>query len=98
MRKYARDLALAPRGWIRARLHFVRKASEHIREMPMSKYQTWHPIEGTGTVEVCATVQDDLELKRWLLSFGAEVEVCEPARLRKEMAEEMRKALRAYDA
>jgi predicted DNA-binding transcriptional regulator YafY len=47
---------------------------------------------------VCATVQDDLQLKRWLLSLGMEAEVREPVRLRREIAREMRKALRAYDA
>jgi len=98
MRRYARDLAIAPRGWIRLRLHFHARTAEHVREMPMSKYQTWRPIEGTDKVEVCATVQDDLQLKRWLLSLGSEAEVREPVHLRKEMAEEMRKALRAYDA
>jgi hypothetical protein len=44
-----------------------------------------------------AIVLDDLQLKRWRLSFGTEVEVREPAHLRREMAEEMREALRAFD-
>jgi len=98
MRKYARDLAIAPRGWIRLRLHFHARTAEHVREMPMSKYQTWRPIEGTGKIEVCATVQDDVQLKRWLLSLGMEAEVREPVRLRREIAGEMREVLRAYDA
>lgn len=64
----------------------------------MSKDQTRRPIEGTDMVEVCATVQDDLQLKCWLLSRGMEAEVREPVRLRRETVGEMRRALRAYDA
>jgi predicted DNA-binding transcriptional regulator YafY len=97
MSKYvARDLAIAPRGKIRLRAIFLTTAAEHLRETPLSKYQTWRPIEGTDTVEISATVEDDVQLKRWLLSFGNEVEVREPERLRKELVEELQKSLAAY--
>ncbi|HEV2607262.1 MAG TPA: WYL domain-containing protein, partial [Xanthomonadaceae bacterium] len=97
MRRYvARDLAIASKGKIRLRAIFNATAAEHLRDTPLSKYQTWRPIDGTDTVEISATVDDDVQLKRWLLSFGSEVEVREPGHLRREMAEELRKAVGAY--
>ena len=98
MSRYAaNDLAIDPRGKIRLRAIFLDTAAEHLQETPMSKDQTWRRIEGTNTVEICATVDDDLQLKRWLRSFGGEVEVMtEPAHLRLEIAEELREAAEAY--
>ena len=97
MSKYvARDLAIAPRGKIRLRAIFLTTAAEHLRETPLSKYQTWRPIEGTDTVEISATVEDDVQLKRWLLSFGSDVAVIAPEHLRLEMIEELGKARRGY--
>ncbi|HEV2606680.1 MAG TPA: WYL domain-containing protein, partial [Xanthomonadaceae bacterium] len=95
-RYVARDLAIASRGKIRFRAVFNDITAEHLRETPLSKYQTWRPIAGTDKVEISATVDDDVQLKRWLLSFGSEVVVREPESLRREMAEELRKAMGAY--
>jgi predicted DNA-binding transcriptional regulator YafY len=67
--------------------------------LPPSPFSVpFSPLEGTDKIKVRATAQDDLQLKRWLLSLGMEAEVREPVRLRREIAEEMREALRAYDA
>ena len=97
MTRYAaRSLAINSHGTIRLRAHFLDTAAEHLRETPLSTYQTWRPIEGTNKVEICATVEDDLQLKRHLLSFGSEMEVVEPERLRNEMIEELGKARGAY--
>ncbi|HTD29793.1 MAG TPA: WYL domain-containing protein [Xanthomonadaceae bacterium] len=95
-RYIAHDLSIASRGKIRLRAIFNASSAEHLRETALSKYQTWRPIEGTDKVEISATVDDDVQLKRWLLSFGSEVEVTEPEHLRQEMAEEIEKARRAY--
>jgi predicted DNA-binding transcriptional regulator YafY len=92
----AHELTIKSRGKIRLRAIFNELTAEHLRETPLSKKQTWRRIPGTDTVEIRATVDDDLQLKRWLLSLGSEVEVMEPARLRLEMAEELGKARRAY--
>ena len=97
MRRYARSgLTINSHGKIRVRLIFDEGAAEHIRETTISTYQTWRPIAGTKKVEVCATVDDDAQLKRWLLSFGSEVQVIAPERLRLEMVEELNKAASAY--
>jgi predicted DNA-binding transcriptional regulator YafY len=96
MSRYARGLNIDSRGKIRLRLIFDETAADHIRETPLSKYQTWRPIPGTNKVEVSATVDDDVQLKRWLLSFGSEVEVIAPEHLRLEMIQELGKARRAY--
>ena len=99
MKRYAaRNLAINSHGSIRLHAHVLASASEHLLETPMSKYQTSHPIEGTDKVEICATVEDDLQLKRYLLSFGSELEVLEPARLRNEILDDLGKMLSAYQA
>jgi predicted DNA-binding transcriptional regulator YafY len=41
-------------------------------------------------------VSDFLEVKRWALSYGAACEVLEPAELRAEVEEELRRALVLY--
>ena len=92
----ANDLAIDPRGKIRLRAIFLDTAAEHLQETPMSKDQAWHRIEGTNTVEICATVEDDLQFRRWLRSFGSELVVMEPAHLREEMMAELKGALGAY--
>jgi predicted DNA-binding transcriptional regulator YafY len=97
MRRYvARDLGIAARGRIRLRARFNARTAVHLRETRLSKYQTWRPVEGTDSVEISATVDDDRQLWRWLLSFGSEVEIMEPEHLRREIADEMRKALGPY--
>ncbi len=99
MKRYvARDLGIGSRGRIRLRIHVDALAAEHLRETRLSKYQTWRPIDDADKVEISATVDDDVQLKRWLLSFGSELEVIEPAHLRREMVEELGKARRAYTA
>jgi len=96
MRRYARKLTIASTGKIRLRLLVDETSAEHIRETPLSKYQTWRPVAGTNKVEVSATVDDDVELKRWLLSLGSEAQVLAPEHLRVAMMEELTKAAGAY--
>ena len=97
MRKYARDsLAIGSRGRIRLCLHVHEDNADYVRETPLSKYQKMRPIAGTRQIEVRATVEDDVELKRWLRSLGPEVEIREPAHLRSEIADELRQALAFY--
>jgi hypothetical protein len=87
-----RDRAINPHGKIRMRCLFDETTAEHLARTPMSKYQTWRAIEGAGKVEACATVEDDMQLKRWLQSFGREVEGLGPEHLQREMAEESGRA------
>ena len=53
----------------------------------------WHSSQrieerSDGSVLLSLKVADSLELRRWVLSFGAEVEVLEPESLRREIQEE----------
>ncbi len=43
------------------------------------------------------TVNGTVELSTWVLGFGKQVEVLSPERFRREIADEMREALRAYE-
>ena len=44
-----------------------------------------------------ATVQDSWELRWWILSQGAGIEVLEPMALREEIAQSLRDACKRYD-
>ena len=96
MRRYARKITQDSKGTIRLRLLMDETSAEHIRETPLSTYQTWRPVAGTKKVEVGATVDEDVELKRWLLSLGSEAQVLAPEHLRAWMGEELRRAAGAY--
>jgi predicted DNA-binding transcriptional regulator YafY len=58
----------------------------------------WHPsqrIESrrNGTIVLSLKVADTLELRRWIMSFGAEAEVLEPVSLRNEIRDELQSLL-----
>lgn len=68
-------------------------AARQVRDCPLSAdQQVTEPEEDSEDVIIQATVQDTMELRWWLLSFGDEVEILEPPELRewfKESAENM---------
>ena len=49
-----------------------------------------------GSQQISATVLDTAQLRRWLLSLGARVEVLAPPALRAAMAEELARSFRRY--
>jgi proteasome accessory factor B len=62
---------------------------------------TWHPTEqvtreADGAVLWRARVPGTLEIRRWILQWGAQVEVLAPPELRDEVAETYRKAAARY--
>jgi proteasome accessory factor B len=62
---------------------------------------TWHPTErverqADGSVVWRCRVPGTLEIKRWILSWGADVEVLAPPQLREEVAETLRSAAARY--
>jgi len=64
-------------GDFKIRVHFVRLVADYVRE------RTWHPTQeivecGDGSVILSMTVNHLLELKRWVLSWGADAQVLEP--------------------
>src|SRR3546814_10956944 len=84
------------RGAIRLLARFEWAAAEHLRESPLSQDQTWQPDESGEAVTVTATVQDDEQLRWWLLAFGGYVEVLEPKKLRREIAASLAAGLAHY--
>ena len=65
------------------------------------KQRTWHPsqeIEELDNGEIILSFQasGSYEIKSWILSHGADAEVLEPAALREEIIEELKKNLTFY--
>ncbi len=62
----------------------------------------WHTsqvatIEPDGSLLWRATVSGTIEIRLWILSWGADVAILEPAALRADVAETLRRALARYD-
>jgi predicted DNA-binding transcriptional regulator YafY len=65
--------------------------------------RTWHPSQtidelADGGLLLTVRVSDPREMRPWIRSWGADVEVLEPAELRTEMAEQARRLLDQYQA
>jgi predicted DNA-binding transcriptional regulator YafY len=61
----------------------------------------WHPSErvepaGDGSLTWRARVSGTLEIRSWILGWGADVEVVEPVELREEIAGILRQAVENY--
>ncbi|HEY8504219.1 MAG TPA: transcriptional regulator [Gemmataceae bacterium] len=77
------------------RLRFTPAVARYVRG------KVWHPSqelrEGKGgTLEVTFRLGHLLEVKRWVLSWGADCEVLAPEELRREVAEELGRARTKY--
>jgi len=77
------------------RLLFTPHAGRYVRE------KVWHPSQKLrtrrdGGVELRLRVNELFEVKRWVLSYGAECKVLAPEELRREVVEELRQAVRGY--
>ncbi len=69
--------------WVRERLYHPSQQCTEARD---------------GSLEMTLAVAGTFEIKRWLLGYGADVEVLEPLSLRAEMAEEAKKLSDIYAA
>ena len=63
---------------------FARRLARYIRE------RVWHPSQKLrdlpdGRLEMTLQVADTLEIRRWLLGYGVQAEVVEPASLREAL-------------
>ncbi len=77
----------------RVRLRFSRAVARYVAE------RQWHPTQRldsllTGELEMTLQVAPEIDLKRWILSYGKDVEVLEPGKLRAEIQAEWLAALR----
>lgn len=83
-------------GKVRLVARFDAAAAEHLRETPLSKDQTWVALDGGEKIEVTATVENDEQLRWWLMAFGSQVEVKEPAALRRDIRAELSASINLY--
>jgi proteasome accessory factor B len=63
---------------------------------------TWHPTQSVardddGSLRWSATVSGTIEIRLWILSWGADVEVIAPAALRADVADTLRRAIDRYE-
>lgn len=81
---------------VQVRLRFRPAAARYVAE------KTWHPSQKLrrnkdGSVELSLRVNHLLEVKRWVLSYGAECEVLGPADLRREVRKALEDGLKQYE-
>lgn len=77
----------------RIRLRFSRAVARYVEE------RQWHPSQRserllTGELEVSLHVATEMDLQRWILSYGKDVEVLAPKKLRDQIRAEWLAALR----
>jgi proteasome accessory factor B len=76
-------------------LRFAARVSSRVREA------TWHPTQRVqaapdGSLLWRATVAGTIEIRLWILSWGSDVEVLEPAALREDVERTLKAALAQY--
>jgi proteasome accessory factor B len=79
----------------RVRIRFAARRALYVRE------HDWHPTQRiarlpNGEIELTMEVGPGDELASWVLSFGADAEVLEPALLRAQVAGELARAQQRY--
>jgi predicted DNA-binding transcriptional regulator YafY len=72
---------------IRIRVAFAPALAPYIEE------RLWHPTQrfrtlADGRLEITLDVADTLEVRRWILGYGAQAEVLEPAAMREALQRE----------
>lgn len=81
------ELSIATGETIALRFALSDGATHQLIECPLSADQTVEPSEAEGYQIITATVQDSMELRWWLQSFGDEAEILEPEGLREDFRE-----------
>lgn len=81
----------------RVRLHFSRTAAPYVAE------RIWHSRQSLrrhrdGTITLGLPTTDLTEIRRWVLSWGSEVQVLAPRELVRAVRQELAGALAGYDA
>lgn len=83
-------------GDIRLELRATSWLAHHLAERRLAADQTISPIRDSGYLRLRATVADTGQLRWWLRSFGAQVEVIKPVKLRRELASEFAELAQRY--
>jgi predicted DNA-binding transcriptional regulator YafY len=85
------------RGPIKLVARFSNRAAKNLLESPVSEDQIARSLDG-DRVEITATLAATDQLVRWLLGYGADVEVLEPVALRSQIASIVAAMSRIYPA
>jgi len=80
---------------VEARIWFSAEQARYIKERKWGKEQQITEVDD-GSIILEIKTSGKWELKKWVLSFGANAEVLEPKNLRQEICEEVQNALRRY--
>ena len=80
----------------RVRIRFAKRRALYVQEHVWHESQQVHPGEDGG-IELALEVGTGDELRQWILSFGADAEVLEPASLRADVVAQLELAARRYD-
>lgn len=84
----AGEFAYGPGRPIRLVARFEKYAAQHLLESPLADDQVANKLDDER-IEIAATVQETSQLFWWLMGFGSNVEVVEPAPLRDEIKTEI---------
>ena len=88
---------IADQGEVEVRIRFDRAVANRVAET------VWHPSQsidrhGDGSITWTARVSGTLEVRLWILEWGADAEVLAPASLREDVARTFRDAAARYGA
>jgi proteasome accessory factor B len=83
-------------GEVHVKIRFLPAVTRYVAE------STWHPTQKLtqqrdGSVIAEFTLDGIEEIKRWIMSFGKQAQVLEPAELRAQLLEEMKEAVIAQE-
>jgi predicted DNA-binding transcriptional regulator YafY len=81
----------------RVRIRFGARRALYVREHDWHPSQRIEPLPG-GAIELSMEVGPGEEIASWVLSFGGDAEVLEPAALRAKVASELARAAKPYAA
>ena len=79
----------------RVRIRFAKRRALYVQEHVWHESQTVSPA-ADGGVELTLEVGTGVELRQWILSFGADAEVLEPESLREDVIEQIERARARY--
>jgi predicted DNA-binding transcriptional regulator YafY len=83
---------------IRLQLEVTAWLAQHLAEQRLAKDQSLKQLKTIAWHRLTATVADTQKLRWWIRALGPNVRVIGPAKLRREIADDLREALAAYES
>jgi predicted DNA-binding transcriptional regulator YafY len=91
-KKHVQESTRDPASLVEVRLHIAKSGTHHLLERQWTGLKTVQKMKN-GSVEAVFEVGDFGEFKRFVLAFGSDCEVLEPAGFREEIQAEARAVL-----